>query len=447
MQRSDWVSANDTLTAVRKFFAVLKREYTQTVRKKMFIFMTLFFPVLMSGAMILPGLMMAKSMTGKKVAVIDGTGQLRDAFTKSATAAAKKATSRRDLPFELNVEYVDAHGKDVTATAKPYLSRLTSREGDKLDAILVIPPDAFDSDKAKMTFYSRAATDFITQQTLASGANRAIYRHRLLARGIDPEMLDKLTRDVPVDAVQLSKSGEQKKGGELNFILGFIFAALLIIPSLIYGLEIMRGIIQEKTDRVVEILISSMSPRQLLTGKVTGIALVGLTQVSVWILVGLAIASFGAATAMMAGVNLTQFLRPIVFVYFAIFFLLAYFTFVCVYAIGGAVCNSEKEAQQLIAPISMIMMLPWFLMVAIITNPDGNMAVGFSLSPVFGPITMFVRTLVSDPPMWHILLSIAISVATILIFFYVTAKIFRVGILSYGKRPTIPELWRWLKVA
>ncbi len=264
---------------------------------------------------------------------------------------------------------------------------------------------------------------------------------------MDPEALDKLTRNVPVDAVQLSRSGEQKKGGELNFLIGFVFAALLIIPSLVYGLEIMRGIIQEKTDRVVEILISSMSPRQLLTGKITGVALVGLTQVSVWIVAGLALATFTAASAAAAGFNLTQFLRPMVFVYFAIFFLLAYFTFVCVYAIGGAICNTEKEAQQLIAPISMIMMLPWFLMFAIITSPDSSMSVGFSLAPVFGPITMFVRTLVSEPPVWHILASIAISLATIFVFFWATAKIFRLGILSYGKRPTIPELWRWLKVA
>jgi ABC-2 type transport system permease protein len=209
----------------------------------------------------------------------------------------------------------------------------------------------------------------------------------------------------------------------------------------------MRGIIQEKTDRVVEILISSMSPRQLLTGKVTGIALVGLTQVSVWILVGLGVAAFGAASATVAGINVLQFLRPMVFVYFAMFFVLAYFTYVCVYAIGGAICNSEKEAQQLIAPISMLMMLPWFLMIGIITNPESSLSVGFSLAPVFGPITMFVRTLVSEPPMWHIAVSIAVSVATIFVFFWATAKIFRVGILSYGKRPTIPELWRWIRVA
>jgi ABC-2 type transport system permease protein len=430
---------------MRKLFAVLKREYLQAVRKKMFIFMTLFFPVLMTGVMALPMLMMAKSLTGKKVAVIDGTGQLRDAFAKTPNPPQKK--SRNELPIDLAVEYVDAHARSATDVAKSYLSRLTSRENDKLDAVLVIPSDAFDSEAARMILYSRAATDFITQQALGSAANRAIYRHRLLARGLDPDSLDKLMRNVPVDAVQLSRSGEQKKGGELNFLMGFIMAALVIIPSLVYGLEIMRGIIQEKTDRVVEVLISSMSPRQLLTGKIIGVALVGLTQVSVWILAGTSLALFFGTSAAMAGVNVMQFLRPIVFLYFPIFFLLAYFTFVCIYAIGGAVCNSEKEAQQLIAPISMIMMLPWFLMFVIITNPDASMSVAFSLSPVFGPITMFVRTLVSEPPVWHILLSIAISIATILVFFWVTAKIFRVGILSYGKRPTIPELWRWLKVA
>ncbi|HEY8180910.1 MAG TPA: ABC transporter permease [Thermoanaerobaculia bacterium] len=430
---------------MRKLFAVLKREYLQAVRKKMFIFMTLFFPVLMTGVMALPMMLMANSLTGKQVAVIDGTGQLRDAFVKTPKTPAKKP--QNELPVDLAVEYIDANAQDPTAVAKSYLGRLTSRENDKLDAVLVIPGDAFDGEKARMNLYSRAATDFITQQALGSAANRAIYRHRLIARGIDPDSLDKLTRNVPVDAVQLSRSGEQKKGGELNFVMGFILAALVIIPSLIYGLEIMRGIIQEKTDRVVEVLISSMSPRQLLIGKITGVALVGLTQVTVWILAGTGLALYVGTMAATAGVNVMQFLRPIVFLYFPIFFLLAYFTFVCIYAIGGAVCNSEKEAQQLIAPISMIMMLPWFLMFVIITNPDAKMSVAFSLSPVFGPITMFVRTLVSEPPVWHILLSIGVSIATIFVFFYVTAKIFRVGILSYGKRPTIPELWRWLKVA
>jgi len=441
---------------MNKMFAVIKREYLQAVRKKMFIFMTLFFPVLMAALFILPGLMVARGLGGKKVAVIDGTGALQSSFShhiEPAVPDPKKALSGRnrgELPQSIDVEYVPANSQaSLTAAAKPYFDRLNADKdsGKRLDAVLLIPSNAFEGEDAKMTYYSRSSTDLFSQERLASVANRAIQRQRLAARGINPDVIDTLTREVPVDSVQLSRSGEQKKGSEANFIVGFIFAALLIIPSFIYGLETMRGIVQEKSERIVEVLVSSMSPRELLTGKILGVAAVGLTQVTVWLTLIAAVGTFGAASAMMAGFNVSQFLRPMVFVYFALFFILGYLTFVCVYAIAGAACNTDKEAQQLVAPIQMLMMVPWFVMFAIITNPDSSFSVALSLMPVYGPITMFVRTLVSEPPVWHVLLSIGVSIVTILVFFYVTAKIFRVGILSYGKRPTIPELWRWLKVA
>jgi ABC-2 type transport system permease protein len=209
----------------------------------------------------------------------------------------------------------------------------------------------------------------------------------------------------------------------------------------------MRGIIQEKNDRVVEVLVSSMTPKQLLTGKILGTALIGLTQVTVWLLMASLGAGYFAAGMAAGGENILRFLHPMMFFYFVLFFLLAYLTYVCIYAIAGSACNSDKEAQQLIGPITMLMMLPWFLVAVLITNPDSSLAVGFSLAPVFGPMTMFLRTLVADPPLWHLVVSVIVSILTITIFFRITAKIFRVGILSYGKRPTIPELWRWLKVA
>lgn len=441
---------------MNKMLAVIKREYLQAVRKKMFIFMTLFFPVLMAALFIVPGLMVARGLGGKKVAVVDGTGALRGSFShqlEPATPDPKKALSggnRGQLPQSIDVVYTDAHRlSDLAAASKPYLDRLylDKKSENGLDAVLVIPANAFEGSDAKMIFYSRSSTDLFTQERLASVANRSIQRQRLTGRGIDPNVVDTLTREVPFDSVQLSRSGQQKKGSEANFIIGFIFAALLIIPSFIYGLETMRGIVQEKSERIVEVLISSMSPRELLTGKILGVAAVGLTQVTVWLTLIAAVGAFGAASAMMAGFDISQFLRPMVFVYFALFFILGYLTFVCIYAIAGAACNTDKEAQQLVAPIQMVMMLPWFIMFAIITNPDSPLSVALSLAPVYGPITMFVRTLVSEPPVWHIVVSIAVSIATIAVFFYVTAKIFRVGILSYGKRPTIPELWRWIKVA
>lgn len=430
---------------MKKMFAVFKREYLQAVRKKSFIIMTFLFPVFMAAVMILPSLLMAKGMGGKKVAVIDGTGALKATFSKKVELGGSR---RRDLPATIDIEYVDAKGKAVDAAAKPYLSRIPEqKKAMRLDGVLVVPADALTSEKARLKLYTRAATDFITQERLSSMTNRALQRLRLQARGISSADLEKIMRSLAIDGVQLSKTGEQKTGGAANFLLGFVFVALLFIPSLVYGLEIMRGILQEKTDRVVEVLISSMKPTELLTGKILGIAAVGLTQISVWILMLAGVGAFAAATAAMSGINVAQMLRLSTFLWFAVFFALSYLTYVCVYAIGGAVCNSEKEANQFIMPIIMVMMLPWFILVALITNPDSGMAVGLSLAPLFAPITMFVRTLVSEPPLWHILTAIAVSILTIAAFFWVTAKIFRVGILSYGKRPTIPELWRWLKVA
>jgi ABC-2 type transport system permease protein len=441
---------------MNKMLAVLKREYLAAVRKKMFIIMTILFPVLMSAAMLLPGLMVARGLGEKNVAVLDGTGKLRSAFTRTIAPVQPdvkrtlRGRNRGELPQTIKADYVDAHAEgDMVAAAKPYLDRLNAdrKASNRLDAVFVIPHDAIDGADAKITFYSRSSTDVITQERLSSITNRALQRLRLGALGIDPNAIDAVTHDVPVEGVQLSRSGEQKKGGELNLILAILFAALLLIPSFIYGLEIMRGIIQEKNDRVVEILVSSMSPRQLLTGKILGVALVGLTQVTAWMVMLAAVGTWGAVVVSMAGINISQFLRPMVFVYFYLFFVLAYLTYVSVYAIAGAICNSEKEAQQLIAPISMLMMLPWFLMFAVITNPDSGLAVAFSLAPVWGPLTMFVRALVSEPPIAHLAISVAISIATIFALHWTAAKIFRVGILSYGKRPTMGELWRWLKIA
>jgi ABC-2 type transport system permease protein len=437
---------------MKKTFAVLKREYLAMVRRKMFIFMTLFFPLLFAGLMTLPALLMARGIGEKKIAILDGTGELKSAFSNVAPISTKGVTpaNTRAANSLLDLQYVDARGKNLAEAAKPYTSRLTSdrKASDRLDGVLVIPSDAFDGEKAKMAFYSRSSTDFVTQARLDRSVNRAIQRHRFAARGIDDASIKALIRDVPMEAVQISRTGEQKKGGQANFLIGFLLTALVLMPSLIYGVETMRGIIQEKTDRVVEILVSSMSPGQLLTGKITGLALVGLTQILAWLTIAGVASAFGAQyLEAMAGINVMQFVRPSVFVYFILFFLLAYFTYVCIYAIAGAICNSDKEAQQLIAPISIIMLMPWFLMVGIITNPDSSLSVAFSLMPVFGPLTMFVRTLVSEPPVWHIALSIVISLATIATFYWVTAKIYRIGIFSYGKRPTIPEIWQWLKVA
>jgi ABC-2 type transport system permease protein len=449
---------------MRKAFAVFKREYLEVVRKKSFIIMTLIFPFLMGGMMFVPTLLAVRGIEGKRVVVVDGTGKLSEAFAEKpsgqpggdsplAELGGKKSENqtRRQVAstLALKTEYVFASG-DLKVAAQPFLDRLKldrGRGADRLDGVLVIPADAFTSPEAKMTYYSRAASDFITQERLGGIVNHAVSRGRLASRGIEPAEADRLLKRVQLEGVRVSKSGEEKKGGELSFLIGFLFVALLIFPNLIYGQEVMRGIVQEKSERIVEILISSVPSLQLLGGKVMGLAAVGLTQVMAWMVMGGLMAAYTGGAAAMAGINVFQYFNLSVIPWFFVFFVLAYLTNVCIYAVAGSVSNSEKEAQQFMGPIMMIVFIPWILAFPILQNPDSTLATVLSLIPVFTPVTMFMRVLVAEPPVSQLILSIVLSVATIYIFSWITAKIFRVGILSYGKRPSPAELWRWLKVA
>jgi ABC-2 type transport system permease protein len=416
-------------------------------------------PALMAALMFVPSMIAMKGLGEKQVVVVDGTGRLAEALGEEetpkpdpdASGLEKMAEqSQKNVPMgNIRTQYDNASGTDPRETAQSYLDRMTKKEKENpIDGVLVIPASVFESSDDRLTYFSRSSTDLMAQERLGRRINDEIQRSRLTERGIEGDQLDSILRRIRVDAVQLTRGGEEKRGGEMNFLVGFLFVLLLLMPSILYGTEVMRGIVQEKTDRVVEVLISSLTPMQLLSGKILGLALVGLTQLAVWLTMGGILGGYAAGiTAVATDINIMQFLRPAIFFYFIIFFLLGYLIYVCFYAIAGAVCNSEKEAQQFAAPVIVILMIPWFLMMPIIMNPDSSLSVGLSLFPLFAPITMFARVLVSEPAGWQIALSILLSIGTIYVLLWITAKIFRVGILSYGKRPTIPELWRWMKVA
>lgn len=444
---------------MRKFLAVFKREYSQVVRKKSFIIMTLLLPFFLMAMMIVPSLLMVRGASGKRVAILDGTGQLGDVFQKAVKAPSPPAPGERAAPDpfgrqrrrslgDLRFEYVGKGSGELRR--EPYLARLGGKDvadEQKLDAVLEIPADAVTNKDAKVSLYSRSAADFVTHERLARVVSQGVWRERLVARGIEPAATENLLARVNVDSVQISKSGRVRKGGELNFLAAFLFAALLLIPMFAYGQEIMRGIVQEKTDRVVEILVSSMSPLQLLSGKILGLAAAAITQVGVWLIMAGGAATYLGTMAAAGGANPMQFFEMRVIPFFVIFFLLGFLTFCSFYAVAGAATNSDKEAQQFVTPIMFIILFPWFLAMPILQAPDSRMAVVLSLIPIFTPITMFLRVLVSEPPAWQLALGIVLSAATVYGLFWLTAKIFRVGILSYGKRPTIPELWRWMKAA
>jgi ABC-2 type transport system permease protein len=217
---------------MRKALAVLKREYLEVVRKKSFIVMTLIFPFLMGALMFIPTLLMMKGIEGKRVVVVDGTARLRGAFTDKKPAAppeppagrAGKALAERaekqpgGKAVALTTDYVAATG-DVKAAAQPYLERLRENDGarhERLDGVLLIPSDAFTNTDAKLVYYSRAVSDLMTEERLASAVNHGLSRERLAGRGIDGAEADRLLKRLELEGVKVSKSGEEKKGGELT---------------------------------------------------------------------------------------------------------------------------------------------------------------------------------------------------------------------------------------
>ena len=444
---------------MRKLWAVLKREYRETVRKPSFLVMTVLAPFLLAALMIVPALLAVKGMGERRVAILDGTGRLGSIvavlerkspegltpFARGGSAGRGGAPTGRIVP-----EYVNLFGVDPKNAVGPYLARLAGEGTPKdqlLDGVLLVPADAFERPVTSLTYFSRSAVDLLAQESLGRVVNRALQRERLAARGMEPSEVELLLAPLPVRTVQVTKSGQERTGGEGNFLVAMVFMALLFIPSLVYGQEVMRGVIQEKTDRVVEILVSSMTPMELLSGKILGMAAVGLTQIAVWMTMAGLLLGSGLSEAQTAGLDLSAVLRPSVAIWFVVFFVLSYLVTVGAYAAGGSIVSSEKEAQQVLTPVMIVFMVPWFLMMPILSNPDSNLSVVLSLVPIYTPMTMFIRILVSEPPAWQVALSLVLSVATIAFLLKATAKIFRAGLLATGKRPTIPELWRWLKAA
>ena len=433
-----------------KLWAVFNREYLQAVRRKSFLVMTLLAPFMMAALVLIPALMATHGMGEKRVLVIDGTGRLARAIEAlSGPDETDEMAGAQGLSTVLWIELSPANegiSSPIDAALAIALKRLdVAREGDRLDGVLVIPSDVIESPgRTAVSYYARASTDWLIQRRLEHAVNRAIVRERWRARGLDVTDLDRLEQRVDVETVRVSRAGHEKTGGELDYVVGFAFVALLFIPILLYGQSIMLGIVQEKSERVIEVLLSSLTATELLVGKVLGLAAVGVTQVFAWMAMGTSLASLIHTKS---ALDVSRFMRPGVFLYFILFFLLGYLIQVCIYAMGGAVANSEREARQVIMPVTLATMIPWFMVTPVLTNPESQLSVTLSLIPIFTPITMFMRVLVSEPPAWQVWLSIASTTITVWLLFKLTAKVFRVGILSYGKRPTLAELWSWVRQA
>jgi ABC-2 type transport system permease protein len=415
-----------------KLFKVAKREYLDRVRKKSFLIGTILGPVLMASMIVLPGLLFELSPeTQEKIAVIDGTNDLFEDFQKALSDTLKDGSPlfvlRNEPVTENNIEEIKRElGYEV--------------ESDALDGYLVIPGDVVAEGKA--TFYGKRAGNVKAYERLEGALSRTVIGRRLAGEGMDYESIRHLIKGVKLEALRLKKGEEKKSEFMLVYMTSFIFIMMLYMTILLWGVAVQRSIIEEKNNRVIEVLLSSLRPKDLMMGKILGVGSVGLTQYAIWA----AFAGLLWLYAMSMGA-MGQYIHfsPLTLIFFVVYYVLGFLFYSTLFAMIGSVCNTDQEAQQLQMPVMLFLVFTLVTPMAILQNPDGVFATVVSMIPFFAPITMFLRINILMPPAWQIALSIVLLIAGIYIFGMASAKIFRVGVLMYGKRPDIREIIKWMK--
>jgi ABC-2 type transport system permease protein len=315
-------------------------------------------------------------------------------------------------------------------------------ENESIDGVVYIPHTIIE--EGKIQYFAKNVANFSVNQRIKNSIGKIVTDHRIHQSGLDPVIINKLTKRLEMKTIKIVKGGKESERGFMEeYFTTLIFVLILYMTLILYGTSIMRSIVQEKTTRIIEILLSSTNPFQLMTGKILGQGSVGLTQYLIWALFGIGLVLFGG-NIMPASGDYFNF-PPSLFIYFVIYYILGYFVYAVLYAAVGAMTNSDQEAQQLSFPVIMLLIVPLLLIGFLVKNPDSPTIVVLSLIPFFSPIIMFARINLTAPSFLEIGGSIVILLATIFFLIWIVSKIYRVGILMYGKRPTMPEIIRWVR--
>ena len=423
---------------MKKILSVIKREYIQTVRTKGFIIGTILGPVLMVAIIGVPVLVSLISVGDQqKIGVVDLTQEIFVELDKKLDH--RLNDGRRRYILEKIKLSSDIQEEELEELRNSLRNEVLNHN---LSAYLFIPGNILEGESAE--YVSEHTTDFDELRRIDEALNSVVIEIRLKGEGLDPQKIAKYIKRVGLKPIKLTKRGEEEDTGG-TFMYSYIFALILYMALILYGAATMRGVLEEKTSRVVEVILSSLKPFQLMAGKILGIGAVGLTQFSIWGFFGIFAFRYGKSLIPPGAEFNIPRIPGYIFIYFIVFFLLGYFLYSTFFAAIGSMVNSEREAQQLQTPVIMFLVLPMLLMIFIIRSPNSTLAVVLSLIPLFTPILMFLRVCVLFPPFVQVGASIVILALTVLLMMWLTSKIYRVGILMYGKRPNIKEIVKWIR--
>ncbi len=407
-----------------KILLIIQREYITRVRKKSFIVMIF----------VVPGLILA--MGGAIALIAKNSDELTDkevvkVIDKSGVFAGK-FKDQNNLKFETSTQSL----ADLKADLKK----------DESLSALEIPVDYAKKNAVKI--YSKKKPGITLTQKIQDEMNDIAVSAGMLKNHIDTALLHSIKSDISLDTVEITETGDNKTNLGANIGIGIACAILIYLSLFIYGAQVMRGVIEEKTSRIIEVIISSVKPFQLMLGKIIGVGLVGLTQFSAWIILSI-ISTKIAGHAMSSGgmLGALAVLQTIPFgkvlICFIFYFLGGYLLYSALFAAVGSAVDSETETQQFMFPITLPLLFTYILSVSILFRaPDSTLAVWLSIIPFTSPVAMMLRMPFGVPD-WQLALSMVLLVVTFIFTTYVAARIYRVGVLMYGKKASYKELVKW----
>jgi ABC-2 type transport system permease protein len=423
-----------------KIPVLARREYLSRIRSKGFWIATVILPLFMAGMIFLPALILGSTRAEQRAVVVDETGRLAQGLADRLASAAEDGPGDSGARITVAAE---PPGADPAAHRADLDRRVLD---DEIDAWIWVTRDGLERDRVE--YHGASVSNVLTQQVLRDALSTEVREMRLLDAGYDPAQVAELTRDVRLDTVRVTAEGGQAEAGEAGFFLAFGMFFLLYMILLIWGQQVLTGVIEEKTSRTVEVIVSAARPFDLMMGKLLGIGAAGLTQLAIWLAVVVGLTRSAnrllAMSGVLEGVSLPA-LDPVVAVFYGLYFIVGFFVFSTLYAGIGAAFNNVQEAQHLASIPALCIVAPILVLSPVINDPDGALAVATSLFPPFTPLLMPVRMAVKMPAAWQIALSFVLTGAFAVAMVWVCARIYRVGILMYGKKPTLRELVRWVR--
>ncbi len=446
---------------MRKFLAVVKREYLKIVWSKTFILSTLFIPLAGLIFSFVPLLMMTIEGDATHLVIIDQSGKMSETVAKMLTEnqdfapddenetepLAQINTSQQDkikeasqkIKAQFVVEDFDSKSMPLEQIKRDLNERL---RGQKLDAYLVIPADL---KNAPFELYARNASNLTIRPRVKNALNQAVRRVRMKDENISPEKLDAINRDVELNSNRVDDIGETEDSGE-SFLLYFGIGLLLMLTLTLYGQSILAAVVEEKETRIAEILFSSARPFTLMMGKIVGVGLSALTQLGIWILSIIMIGLYVLPQLARAGVGISlPQLSPAFFILVIVYFLIGFFTYATIYALIGSMVTTVQEGGQFALIAIIPLMGSFYSIFPVMNSPNSNLSIWLSLLPFTAPLVMPVRVAAQTPPLWQIGLSMILNIATVVALTWLASRIYRIGMLMYGKKATIPEVLRWIR--